>query len=170
MKGILKARGVKLWIIDNLASLASGIDENSKQDWDPINQWLLELRFAGISTIMLHHVNKVGGQRGTSAREDNLDVSVILKPPKNYTPEDGARFICHFSKARVKISELQAISSCLMMRLFGFFFVTQKGLSRNMGNLAHLFVVLLEQIPNSLFQKIIERSLQVNGEFLYFFL
>ena len=97
------------WTV-NLASLASGLDENSKKDWDPINSWLLELRFAGISTMMLHHVNKDGGQRGTSAREDNLDISMMLKKPHDYTPEDGARFIVHFSKARVSASRLNLIS------------------------------------------------------------
>jgi putative DNA primase/helicase len=110
MKRILLSKQVKLWFIDNLASLASGIDENAKQDWDPINQWFLDLRFAGITSVMLHHVNKDGGQRGTSAREDNLDVSVVLKPPHDYRPEDGARFIAHFSKARVRTSELSRIT------------------------------------------------------------
>jgi 5S rRNA maturation endonuclease (ribonuclease M5) len=110
MKSILIARKIKLWVVDNLASLASGLDENSKKDWDPINQWLLELRFAGISTIMLHHTNKEGGQRGTSAREDNIDASMLLKPPHDYVPEDGARFIVHFSKARVPTSDLNLIA------------------------------------------------------------
>jgi putative DNA primase/helicase len=110
MKSLLVARKIKLWVIDNLASLASGLDENTKKDWDPINSWLLELRFAGISTIMLHHVNKDGGQRGTSAREDNLDISVTLKYPHDYTPEDGARFIVHFIKARVRTKDLHLIS------------------------------------------------------------
>lgn len=109
IKQILLTRKVKLWVVDNLASLASGLDENSKKDWDPINSWLLELRFAGISTIMLHHVNKAGGQRGTSAREDNLDISMMLKSPHDYTPEDGARFIAHFSKARVQTKFLNLI-------------------------------------------------------------
>lgn len=109
MKRILTTRGIKLWVIDNLASVAGGLDENSRQDWDPINQWLLELRFAGITTIMLHHTGKGGAQRGTSAREDNLDCSIILKSPPDYTPEDGARFICHFSKARVGSTDLQLI-------------------------------------------------------------
>jgi hypothetical protein len=109
MKRALISKKVKLWVIDNLASLAPGLDENKKQDWDPINQWLLELRFAGIATLMLHHVNKDGGQRGTSAREDNLDTSILLKPPPDYVPEDGARFIAHFSKARVRTQELQKI-------------------------------------------------------------
>jgi len=109
MKRILTTRGIKLWVIDNLASLASGIDENVKKDWDPINAWLLELRFAGIATIMLHHTNKGGGQRGTSAREDNLDNSIILKRPFDYTPEDGCKFIMHFSKARVRTQDLSLI-------------------------------------------------------------
>jgi len=109
MKKILIAKKIKLWAVDNLASLASGLDENCKKDWDPINQWLLELRFAGISTIMLHHMNKDGGQRGTSAREDNLDVSINLKKPHDYNPEDGARFVAHFTKARVTNKNLQKI-------------------------------------------------------------
>lgn len=109
MKRILTTRGIKLWVIDNLASVAGGLDENSRQEWDPINQWLLELRFAGISTLMLHHTGKGGAQRGTSAREDNLDFSIILKSPPDFTPEDGARFICHFSKARVRASALNQI-------------------------------------------------------------
>jgi len=109
MKRILTTRGVKLWVIDNLASLAGGIDENLKKDWDPINAWLLELRFAGIATIMLHHEGKGGGQRGTSAREDNLDNSIILKRPFNHTPEDGCKFTMHFAKARVRTQDLGLI-------------------------------------------------------------
>ncbi|MBW1813086.1 MAG: AAA family ATPase [Deltaproteobacteria bacterium] len=110
LKSILMTRKIRLLFLDNLASLASGIDENSKKDWDPINSWLLELRFAGIATIMNHHVNKDGGQRGTSAREDNLDISILLKHPRDYTPEDGARFIAHFTKSRVSTKDLQLIS------------------------------------------------------------
>jgi len=61
--------------------------------------------------FMLHHVNKDGGQRGTSAREDNLDTSIMLKSPHDYTPEDGARFIVHFSKARVSTNKLNLIGN-----------------------------------------------------------
>ena len=111
MKNVLVTKNIKLWVMDNISSLASGLDENAKRDWDPVNRWLLELRFAGISTIMLHHVNKDGGQRGTSAREDNLDISMMLKTPPNYVPEDGARFIVHFSKARVKTNDLKSIGN-----------------------------------------------------------
>jgi putative DNA primase/helicase len=109
MKSILLTRHIKLWIVDNLASLAGGLDENLKKDWDPINTWLLELRFAGIATILLHHTNKEGTQRGTSAREDNIDVSIMLKRPSDYSPEDGCRFITSFTKARVSLAALPLI-------------------------------------------------------------
>jgi hypothetical protein len=110
MKQILLAKGVKVWVVDNLASLTAGIDENSKKDWDPINAWLLELRFAGIATVMLHHTGKGGAQRGTSAREDNVDVSILLKRPSNYKPLDGARFDVKFEKARVRTRYLPSLA------------------------------------------------------------
>lgn len=109
MKRILKTRKVKLWIIDNIASLAGGLDENSKKDWDPVNAWLLDLRFSGITTILLHHTNKAGGQRGTSGREDNIDMSVSLKQPPDYTPESGACFVLSFSKSRLTQDDLHLL-------------------------------------------------------------
>ena len=110
IKNILINRKVRLVVFDNLASLASGIDENSKRDWDPINQFLLDLRFNGIASVLLHHTNKSGDQRGTSGREDNIDVSITLKKPQNYVAEDGARFIVHFNKSRsVSVKDLPLI-------------------------------------------------------------
>lgn len=91
---------IRVLILDNLASMTPGIDENKKNDWDPINQWLLELRAIGMAVIMVHHTGKSGHQRGTSAREDMLDVSIKLRHPEGYSPEDGARFIVEFSKNR----------------------------------------------------------------------
>lgn len=104
MISILLARHIKLLIVDNLASLAGGMDENKKQDWDPVNAWLLELRFQGIATLLLHHVGKEGTQRGTNAREDNIDCSVILRSPSDYCAEDGCRFVVSFTKARVSLA------------------------------------------------------------------
>lgn len=110
IKGILLKRNVKVWVVDNLASLTSGIDENSKQEYDPINCFFLDLRFNGITTIVLHHQGKGGQQRGTSAREDNIDVSISLQTPQNYVPEEGARFIVHFSKHRIDTRDLPLIA------------------------------------------------------------
>jgi len=114
MRAFLISRKVKLWVIDNLASLSSGTDENAKIDWDPIGQWLLQLRFDGIATALVHHVGKGGNQRGTSGREDHLDCTILLRQPPDYTPEDGARFITRFEKSRsVRTHELPLIADTL---------------------------------------------------------
>ena len=103
-KGILdflsKHRNFKLVGFDNIASLAPNLDENIKKDWDPINQFFLDLKSLGVSVIMVHHANKHGLQRGTSAREDNLDFSIKLTKPKDHSPEDGASFKLEFVKNR----------------------------------------------------------------------
>ena len=43
MKNILLDFNIKVFAIDNIASLSGGIDENAKKEWDPINQWLIDL-------------------------------------------------------------------------------------------------------------------------------
>jgi putative DNA primase/helicase len=92
--------GYKVVVFDNLSTLAMGIDENSKKEFDPINEWLLELRFYGITSLIAHHAGKEGDQRGTSAREDNIDNSILLVKPVSYEIQQGARFIVKFKKAR----------------------------------------------------------------------
>ena len=95
-----------LLILDNLASLTPGLDENKKEDWDPINQWILALRHLGVAVLFVHHAGKSGLQRGTSSREDALDNIIQLKKTrvkeissKSYNPE--ATYIdIIFDKAR----------------------------------------------------------------------
>ncbi len=105
LKVFLVEKGIKLLGLDNIASLTPGIEENYKIDWDPINQWLIELRFSGITTILFHHTGKDGNQRGTSGREDNIDTSISLVWPRDYQIEQGARFIVQFKKIRVYIEK-----------------------------------------------------------------
>jgi putative DNA primase/helicase len=100
IKGVCLDMGIKLLVLDNLSCLVPVVDENSKEDWDPLNQWLLELRFKGVSVVFLHHTNKGGGQRGTSGREDSLDTSIFLLRPPGYSPEDRAFFFVTFTKNR----------------------------------------------------------------------
>jgi putative DNA primase/helicase len=97
---------VSIVVLDNIASLAPGLDENQKKDWDPINQFLLSLRFAGIAVIIIHHMGKSGtGQRGTSAREDNVDTIIEVNKVADYNAADGARFTIKFKKFRGKPQE-----------------------------------------------------------------
>ncbi len=103
IKDILLTNNIKLVVFDNISSLTPGIDEISKMHWDPINQWLIELRFNGITSILIHHFGKSGTQRGTSARIDNLDISITLERPDKFSTLEDIRFICHFEKIRPSI-------------------------------------------------------------------
>lgn len=69
---------IGLVILDNWSSLVWGIDENETHEIDPIRQWLVMMRHGECSVILIHHEGKGGAQRGTSAREDNLNWSVRL--------------------------------------------------------------------------------------------
>jgi DNA-directed RNA polymerase specialized sigma24 family protein len=48
----------------------------------------------------MHHSGKSGQQRGTSRKEDILNVVINLKHPSDYSPEMGAFFEVHFEKGR----------------------------------------------------------------------
>ena len=91
----------KLIIIDNLSCLVrSGGKENEAESWKEVSGWALQKRAQGKSIIFIHHSGKDGSQRGTSKREDILDVVITLKKPHDYEPSQGARFEVHFEKAR----------------------------------------------------------------------
>lgn len=92
-------RQPELLVLDNLSSLM-GLRGNSADRWGEVQHWLAIMRRAGMAVLMLHHANKDGDQRGTSQREDALDVVMSMRPPSDHTPQQGARFELHFEKAR----------------------------------------------------------------------
>ena len=102
---VVHKHSIGLLILDNLSSLAPGIDENVKMPFDPINRWMLELRFYGTTIILTHHVGKSGEQRGTTAHEDHLDTSLVLNRPANYKRTDGCKFVCRVTKDRSMVTE-----------------------------------------------------------------
>src|SRR4051794_17006714 len=89
-----------LVILDNLSTLCRGGKENEAESWTPVQEWLLRLRRAGKSVLLIHHAGKGGAQRGTSKREDILDTIVGLRRPEDYRAGEGARFEVHLEKAR----------------------------------------------------------------------
>lgn len=90
----------KVIIIDNLSCLVRAPKENEADGWLPVQDWALRMRATGRSVIFIHHAGKGGQQRGTSKREDLLDVVMVLKRPLDFKPDQGARFEIHFEKAR----------------------------------------------------------------------
>lgn len=87
-------------ILDNLSAWARTGRENEAESWSPIADWILSLRRRGIAVILIHHGGKNGQQRGTSKKEDLLDVVIGLSRPKDYDPKQGAVFVAEFTKAR----------------------------------------------------------------------
>lgn len=91
---------IDLIVVDNVSSLCRTGRENEAEGWLPVQGWALRQRSAGRSVLFIHHSGKGGGQRGTSKREDLLDVVLSLKHPSDYEMEQGARFEVHLEKGR----------------------------------------------------------------------
>jgi putative DNA primase/helicase len=91
--------GVKVLILDNLSTLASGMKENEADSWERVNNWLLDLRRRKIAVVIVHHAGRSGEMRGTSRREDNVFWIIALDDAKKHADDTrGARFTSHFTK------------------------------------------------------------------------
>ncbi len=83
-------------ILDNVSTpFLSGV-ENEADRGDLSSVGSLQHRRAGRAVILIHHAGKEGTQRGTSRREDVLDLVLQLKLPNDADPTEGARFEVHF--------------------------------------------------------------------------
>lgn len=90
----------ELIVVDNLSALIRSGVENEGESWLPVLEWALAQRKEGRAVIFVHHSGKNGLQRGSSRREDMLDVVINLRHPGDYSPERGAQFIVRFEKSR----------------------------------------------------------------------
>ena len=101
-------------VVDNLSAWCRTGRENEGESWLPMSTWLSYLRRRGIAVLLVHHAGKSGGQRGTSKKEDLLDISIALDRPKDYLPEQGAAFTAEFTKARhLKGNEAESLEIVL---------------------------------------------------------
>ena len=96
---------VDLLILDNLSTLMANGSEGASDAWLPMQNWLLRLRRKGVAVLLVHHAGVNGRQRGTSRREDALDLVIGLRRPADYSPEQGARFEVHVEKARTLVGD-----------------------------------------------------------------
>jgi KaiC/GvpD/RAD55 family RecA-like ATPase len=88
-------------IVDNLSAW-DGSGREDAEAWRRVQPWVWRLQKLGKAVVLIHHSGKKGTQRGTSRREDSLDV--VIKLEGAMTPEgdsaDGACFDLHFEKRR----------------------------------------------------------------------
>lgn len=70
-------------IVDNISTLARTGKENEAEGWLPVQGWALDMRSRGKSVLFVHHAGKGGQQRGTSRREDVLDLVLELRHPED---------------------------------------------------------------------------------------
>lgn len=111
---------VGLLILDNWSSLCVGLDENDNSALDGIRQWLVFLRHADISVLFVHHIGRSGTPRGASAREDQLDYSLLLEQISSNTVETVWRLVWDKSRGprpRVDAWRIHLISSADQSKL-----------------------------------------------------
>lgn len=91
---------IKVLILDNMSCLSFGRDELKKDEWDPVNEWLLGLKSNGITTILNAHAGKDArlGARGTSGMGDSMDCIIMLSRPKGYIANDKCYFQVTYDK------------------------------------------------------------------------
>jgi AAA domain/MarR family len=105
----------ELIIVDNLSCLCRSGRENEAESWLSIGEWAMRMRSLGKCVIFIHHAGKNNLQRGTSKREDILDVVLELKRPVDYQADQGARFTVNFTKARhLSGNDTQSFEAMLM--------------------------------------------------------
>jgi hypothetical protein len=88
----------ELVVIDHPASLTdrSGGDDG----WPAVESFLRVQRRYGRAVVMVYHANRKGLPRGSSRREDLLDLVIGLRRPADWRASHGARFEVHFEKTR----------------------------------------------------------------------
>lgn len=76
---LIHERGIRLVVIDALAEITDG-DENSKQDTQPVLSAIRKIADRTKAAIVLvHHSNKTGSYRGSSAIKGSVDLMVQVE-------------------------------------------------------------------------------------------
>lgn len=100
--------GDVVWL-DNLASLCPVSQEDETGDWIMVQDWFLRLRRNGITTMFAHHAGKSGAQRGSSVKEDVLNVVINLRRGDGYQMEQQLCAEVHLEKVRGKAAVGNAV-------------------------------------------------------------
>lgn len=89
----------RLIVVDNLSCWTRSAADDPAA-WERVARWARRQRRENRAVLFIHHANKLGRQRGTSRKEDLLDVVVRIAPPMNHEIEQGTKIELRFEKAR----------------------------------------------------------------------
>jgi hypothetical protein len=93
LKALVRQTGAQMVFIDALADIMPGADENSVKDVQPIFLAIREIaEETGAAVIFIHHSNKIGNYRGSSALKAAVDLLLKVeseadKPHIRFTVE-----------------------------------------------------------------------------------
>lgn len=96
----------RLIVLDNMSALTSGGREDA-ESWAPVKRWLLRKRTEKKAVLFVHHTGKNGQQRGTSAHEDLLDLSILVEPIVDDLAFEGVRLRVSHQKIRDHLPNLR---------------------------------------------------------------
>ncbi len=100
----IKDCSIDVVIVDNVASLyRNGENSNSAESWGVMQDFELKLRREQLGVIVVDHLPKsreATTARGTSAKNDVIDVGIMLRRPEEYEKGRGAVFVVEFTKPR----------------------------------------------------------------------
>jgi len=104
----LKEHQTEVIFIDNISALAPKALGNDVECCLPLMAWVADLKRRGYTVILIHHAGKGNGgrggtQRGTSAKEDILDLVISLEMPRQ--KRNQAHFNVVITKARSAYGE-----------------------------------------------------------------
>lgn len=98
--------GIEFLVLDNLSTLLKVEDENSASAMDGLTDFLLALKRAGVSALVVHHANKADNSyRGSQKISVTFDLILKLSKPATKLTE-GACFEVTFEKVRGRIQDL----------------------------------------------------------------
>jgi hypothetical protein len=102
LTAICEQNKIEVLILDNIACLFRGIEENSADAWrDQIENWVLDLRRRSIAVVIVAHAGRnTATMRGTSKREDAAFWIIRLDEVSGHDGQDGAKFVTRFVKNR----------------------------------------------------------------------
>ncbi len=78
---VIEQTGAKLVLVDTLAAITPGANENAVEDMQPVMMRLRKIaESAGAAIVVIHHTNKVGDYRGSSSILGAVDLMLMIEP------------------------------------------------------------------------------------------